>query len=264
MFVPLTPGSVLKGRIQERIAGGQLRIKLVEFSGPKIIDVVKQKVKGGQKEDRCGKEDCLVCNGDNPGRCRQRGIVYEISCKTCAKEGIKSVYIGESGNCCYQRGRQHLQDFRSNNVETRAKSVLRKHVEAVHGGNEDGIEFVMKPTDVFKNDPQGRQIMEGVKMREMKVDNIMNSRDEFHQPGEIIPILEGAGRRNGNYSHNHLNNNSQAYNSYNSNRSSQEKENPGDNSQGEREVTRSTRSDRVRSGGGVTTRARARRENLVV
>ena len=151
-------------------------------------------------------------------------------------------------------------------METRAKSVLRKHVEAVHGGNEEGIEFVMKPTDVFKNDPQGRQIMEGVKMREMEVDNVMNSRDEFHQPGEIIPVLEGAGRRNGNNSHNHLNNNSQAYNSYNSNRSSQEKENPGDNSQGAREnkVTRSTRSDRVKSGGGVTTRARARRENLVV
>ena len=220
-------------------------------------------MKGGQKEDRCGQEECLVCNGDNPGKCRQRGIVYEISCKTCAKEGIKSVYIGESGNCCFQRGRQHLQDFKSNNAETRAKSVLRKHVEAVHGGNEEGIEFVMKPTDVFKNDPQGRQIMEGVKMREMEVDNVMNSRDEFHQPGEIIPVLEGAGRRNSNNSHNHFNNNSQVDNS---NRSSQEKENPGDNSQGAREnkVTRSTRSDRVKSGGGVTTRARARRENLVV
>ena len=147
-------------------------------------------------------------------------------------------------------------------METRAKSVLRKHVEAVHNGNEDGIEFRMKPTDFFKNDPLGRQVMEGVKIRELKVDNIMNSKDEFHQPGEIIPILEGAGRRNGN-SHNRLNNNSQ---DDNSNRSSQQEENPGDYSQGAREkkVTRSAKSGGDSGGGGVTTRARARRENIVV
>ena len=120
----------------------------------------------------------------------------------------------------------------------------------------------MRPTDVFKNDPQGRQIMEGVKMREMQVDNIMNSKDEFHQPGEIIPVLEGAGRRQVNNSHNRLNNNNQVDNS---NRSSGEsgEENPGENLR-KKKVTRSGRSDSDRRGGGVTTRARARRENIVV
>ena len=40
-----------------------------------------------------------------------------------------------------------------------AKSVLRKHVNEVHGGNDEGVEFEMEVTDVFKNDPQGRQVM---------------------------------------------------------------------------------------------------------
>ena len=33
------------------------------------------------------------------------------------------------------------------------------------------------------------QVMEGVKVQELKVDHIMHSKDEFHQPDEIIPTL---------------------------------------------------------------------------
>ena len=48
--------------------------------------------------------------------------------------------------------------------------------------------------EVLKNDPLARQVMEGVKLREIDADHIMNSKDEFHQPGEIIP--EWQGRKN--------------------------------------------------------------------
>ena len=111
-------------------------------------------------------------------------------------------------------------------------------------------------------------------MREMKVDHIMNSAIEFHQPGEIIPTLEGAGRRLA--VHNSQNNNSQRNNN-SCNRPSDDNENLNenhnvviDNSQSGRakkkkKVTnggRSTNSEQ--SVEGVTTRARARRENLIV
>ena len=43
----------------------------------------------------------------------------------------------------------------------------------------------MKVTEVFKNDPLGRQCMEGVKIREMTADYIMNSKDEFRQETNI-------------------------------------------------------------------------------
>ena len=64
MFIPITPGSVLKKRIQERLAGGILRIKLVEYTGPKIIELLKQRVNSGGEGERCG-QDCLQYNGDN-------------------------------------------------------------------------------------------------------------------------------------------------------------------------------------------------------
>ena len=265
MFLPLTPGSVLKHRIQERLQGGLLRIKLVEFSGPKMADIVKQKVKRG--EERCG-QDCLVCNGEKGRKCRKRGVVYQIWCRTCAADGVKSVYIGETGNCCYERGRQHWQDYLSTNEETRSKSVLRSHVEAVHNGNEDGVEFEMRATDIFKNDPQGRQIMEGVKMRELIVDNLMNSCNEFHQPGEIKPVLEGAGRRYHNSQRYNRQHNSQNNNSLNNNSQNNpsDEDNPTvvvNNSQG---VVVGGKKKKVTTGGGggVLTRAKARRENLVV
>ena len=88
MFVPITPGSVLKSRIQERLQGGQSRVKLVEFSGPKIVDVVKQKVKGSQ--ERCG-QDCLGCNGEKGTKCRKRGVVYQIWCRTCLHWGNREL-----------------------------------------------------------------------------------------------------------------------------------------------------------------------------
>ena len=50
MFVPITPGSVLKGRIQKRLESGQFNIKLVEFTGPKISEIVKQRVGDGSQD----------------------------------------------------------------------------------------------------------------------------------------------------------------------------------------------------------------------
>ena len=112
----------------------------------------------------------------------------------------------------------------------------------------------MKVTDVFKNDPLGRQVMEGVKIREMKADHILNSKDEFHQPGEIIPVLEGA-RRNNRNDNNRNNNNSPRDNSQDSN-----------NSQGvkTRSQTKKVTTAVAVTTGGVRTRARARRENSII
>ena len=80
MFIPITPGGVLKERIQKRIEGGNLKIKLVEFTGPKIIDIVKQKV-GGGRDDRCGQEDCFVCSGENAKNCRKKMLSTRLSAK---------------------------------------------------------------------------------------------------------------------------------------------------------------------------------------
>ena len=49
----------------------------------------------------------------------------------------------------------------------------------------------MTVTDVFKNDPLGRQVMEGVRIRETECDHILNSKEEFRLPGELVAELPG-------------------------------------------------------------------------
>ena len=137
------------------------------------------------------------------------------------------------------------------------------------------ISFEMKVVHVSKNDPTGRQVMEGVEIRELEADNILNSRDEFHQPGEWIPVLEGARRNNrkqygNNNSQGDKDNNSQDDNSNNNSNNSQNDNSinsQNDNSQGVR--TRRQRKKVTTAAvevttGGVTTRARERRDNFVV
>ena len=59
---------------------------------------------------------------------------------------------------------------------------------------------------VFRDDTLGRQLMEGIGIREIVADHILNSKEEFCQPGEIIPVIPGREwRRNSG-----ANNNSQS------------------------------------------------------
>ena len=112
-------------------------------------------------------------------------------------------------------------------------------------------------------------------MGEMNVDNVMNSKEEFQQPKEIIPTLEGAGRRLNRNNNNNRDNANNRNNSNNSNsqnneiyvNSSQDIANVVSSSQGGTR-RRNTKKVTVEVGGtqhaGVTTRSRARRENIVV
>ena len=76
---------------------------------------------------------------------------------------------------------------------------MLKHVNSVHGGNKDGIEFEMKITDVFKDDPLGRQCMEGIKIRETICDHSLNSKEEFRQPGELVAELPSRRQQHGQH-----------------------------------------------------------------
>ena len=152
----------------------------------------------------------------------------------------------------------------------RNKSVLRRHVDEVHEGKEQGIEFDMKVTEVFKKDPLGRQVMEGVKIRENKADHIMNSKEEFHQPGEIVPVLQGAHRKmnkNNGYSGN-SGNTGNSGNSANYNNNNNNSNDTRDGGERERSTTDGgcVAGEKVTTGrgGGVLTRAKARRQNIVV
>ena len=143
----------------------------------------------------------------------------------------------------------------------RMRKGERKHIEEVHGGVEEGVEFDMKITHRFKNDPTGRQVMEGVAMRELVADHILNSKDEFCQPGEIIPVIPGREWRGNNGA----NNNSQQSQLRQQLQRQQQSDERQTDSSGSRHVSSgepeaSGEVSQEVSGEGVKTRARARRE----
>ena len=130
----------------------------------------------------------------NEGWCTRSGVAHvkPMGSRT-------SYYTGESGNCGHQRSLDHIREYESTNIETMSKSIMLKHVNSVHGGNKDGIEFEMKITDVFKDDPLGRQCMEGIKIRETICDHSLNSKEEFRQPGELVAELPSRRQQHGQH-----------------------------------------------------------------
>ena len=150
MMVPATPDGELKKIIEEKAKKADLKIKIVEKAGQKLSSYLK-KFDKTQPEAPCTEKDCLICtNATRKSRkCRTPNIVYKISCKECAKNGIKANYYGESSFNGYTRGAQHLEKYRSKNKNTQEKSALRKHAQEQH--NDKKVEYKMEILKTFKN-----------------------------------------------------------------------------------------------------------------
>ena len=93
-------------------------------------------------------------------KCRIPNIVYKISCKECAKHGLKANYYGESSFNGYTRGKQHVEKYRSQNKSTQEKSAMRIHAKEQH--NDKKVEFKMEILQSFKGKPLARQVMESI------------------------------------------------------------------------------------------------------
>ena len=64
------------------------------------------------------------------------------------------------------------------------KSFIHQHIINEHGGNTE-VKFKMTIIKSYQNDPLGRQLREAGKIRKMDPDKSMNSREEYHQPGDV-------------------------------------------------------------------------------
>ena len=168
LFVPATPDSELQKNLQRTINETNVKIKVVERSGTKLVRLLQRN--DPFKEKMCPKSaKCLVCSGERPGGCRDNGVTYRIKCETdCEYE-----YTGQTSENGYTRGERHLQEYR-NHYE---KSALWKHVANVHGG--DQKMFHMEIVDKVRNDPTKRQILEAVRMQRIPEEKRMNSKSEW-------------------------------------------------------------------------------------
>ena len=123
----------------------------------------------------------MTCKAEKSGNCRKPDIVYRIKCKKCEMKKLKSHYYGESNFNAYTRGKQHLENYRSNCETTQEKSAMRKHAKEVHGDKR--VDFEMEVMKTFKGDPLGRQVYESILIIDSKNqdDFPMNSKNEFNQ-----------------------------------------------------------------------------------
>ena len=84
------------------------------------------------------------------------------------------------------RGKEQVD----NRDKEKKESWLRKHEVNVHGG--DRMEWDLDVLGTFRKNALGRQVFEGVRIRNCPAYFKLNSKEEFVQPGEVTPTYTSA------------------------------------------------------------------------
>ena len=181
LFVPATTHSALARMLQEHeqtnTQGRASRIKIVEKAGVSMKNMLAPNNPWGVT--RCKDPKCFPCSsstGPMKLSCRTPGIVYNIICTVCEKEGIAAIYIGQSGKNAYTRGGEHVDLFLAGN----SSHCMAIHHRVHHPDlPRDTSHYRMIPVRFFKA-PVDRQICEALDIYNCKVDILMNSGSEWN------------------------------------------------------------------------------------
>ena len=178
MFVEATPNGELIKTIRKAEELNKIsddkRIKFVEKSGRKLIDTMRQ---NDPFRKNCVKE-CLACEKETKfTNCKKTNVGYTIQCKLCKSRGITKVYKGETARSMYLRQKEHVQQLKNK----KTNSVMFKHTMKDHENEIEKVDFEMKLAGVFKT-PLERIINEGVRIKERKPEELLNSKMEFFGP----------------------------------------------------------------------------------
>ena len=169
LFVPATPGSKLAKQYQEEIDMADLKIKIEERTGRKIKNILQKNDPISTRE--CNDDKCFVCTTSKKGNCRSSSVNYRISCES---QECEYVYDGQTSKNGFTRGGEHLEDLEKN----RNESVLLKHCNERHNGSRQ--QFSMEITNVCRNDPTKRQILEAILINNTDPALRMNDRSEWN------------------------------------------------------------------------------------
>ena len=124
------------------------------------------------------KERCMVCNGNNPGSCRDSGVTYRINCmgqrSENQEEQCDSIYNGETGKNGYTRGNQHAAELAAG----KDSSTLWKHCMEKHGRIKQ--QFTMTIEDKVRGDSMKRQILESIRINKVPEEKSLNRKDEWN------------------------------------------------------------------------------------
>ena len=153
---------------------------MVEKGGFKIKDRLQKNYPFS--EEKCDGK-CFPCESvqgkiDMKSKCKKTNIGYTIPCETCHNRGIIKVYKGESSRNAKIRGEEHLRGLK-NGIEG---NPLFKHMTTDHPNEE--VVFKMQVKKHFK-DPLTRLANEGVRIKNRKPEELLNSKSLFHQPSVV-------------------------------------------------------------------------------
>ena len=116
-------------------------------------------------------------------------MLYENTCTTCAEQGKKVVYVGETGLSGFERQSQHQDDARL--LKRHEKSHMRSHCKDDHPeSNFEDIKFKFKVIRKIPS-PFQRQIAEAINIRlrtRKGGEFLMNNKQEFSRC--VLPELE--------------------------------------------------------------------------
>ena len=180
IFVDPTPNSLLlkmlKSTEDRHKINENCRIKFVEKSGVKYVDYLKNVNPFGEN---CKKEDdCLMCrNNQKFTNCKTENVGYTIKCKLCKERQIVKTYEGETARNGHIRGKEHLKGWQNKSKN----SVLYRHIQTDHKDEVELVDYEMKITGKFKTS-LSRQIDEGIRIKNRKPEELLNSKAEFFRP----------------------------------------------------------------------------------
>ena len=166
MFVQATKDEELRKDIQRCAEKNKIKLKVVE----KVENNVRKELQRSNpfKEEKCGKDKCMICKLESGVNCRARGCVYEMLCSECERR-----YRGQTGNSAQERIGQHFDDW-TKQLDT---SPLFRHSQLHHQGNRFPVKI-----KILKNcfgDPTTRRITEAVLIDELTSEDTMNAKNEW-------------------------------------------------------------------------------------
>jgi hypothetical protein len=86
MFVEMTKGSELKKKVQVAAKRNKIKIKVQERSGTTLKKILQRS--DPFSTDGCSRTNCVICTRGLNIDCRERGCVYQMSCKETRRKSM--------------------------------------------------------------------------------------------------------------------------------------------------------------------------------
>ena len=181
LIIDATPDEEIKTMMEAAIADSILDIRVVERPGPKHQDAMI--ATNNNPKTKCEQvETCLICQTEKGGDCRKKEIVYELLCAEC-KPNAPVGYDGQSARNGFSRGLEHLKKPNSTKPEELEKSVIWRHQQDKHDGQE--VQWEMKIHKAFQKQPLDRMICEARRINARPKEHSLNSKHEHAKSGMV-------------------------------------------------------------------------------